>query len=138
MVELSRNEAIARLRMDEERLGAINEQAKSVLRALEEITRSRRTLEALPDTEESVLIPMGGTFLPAKANAQKVYTDIGSGVVAEQGRAEAIRVLKAREDDLQATLKQMQDASAKINADALEIRRKLTAKAQPDIPVISG
>lgn len=138
MVELSRNEAFARLQADEARLGAINEQAKTILRVLEEVTRSRRTLEALPNTEESVLVPMGGTFLPAKVKAQKVYTDIGSGVVVEQERTEAVKALKAREDDLQETLKQMQDASAKISSDAIEIRRKLAAKAQPDIPVISG
>ncbi len=138
MVELTKDQAIARFRSNESNLMKIEEQGKSIARVLEEIRMTARTLTDLPDKDVTGMVPMGGLFLPVKANASQVNVDIGSGVIVEQNREEALETLKKREKSLQETLRNLQETASKISADSREIRQKLAGPEQPNMPVISG
>lgn len=138
MVEMTKDQAVARFRSNEQRLAMIKEQAQSLVRVMEEIRSATKTLEDLPENESSAMIPMGGVFIPVKTNPEKIQVDIGSGVVVEKERKEAVETLKKREAAIRTTLQRLQESGSKLNAESMEIRQKLAESTQPDVPVISG
>jgi len=139
MVEISAEQAVGMVRANEARLGQIRQQMAEATRTMEVIGATRSTLEQLPDEEAVGLMPAGGVYMPIKANASTVKVEVGVGVVVEKTREEAIATLKQREENIRMALAQLQEAGAKIAAESMEIRKKLSERApQPDVPVISG
>lgn len=138
MVELSESQAIAKLQMDERRLNYIQNQANTILRSLEEIKMTSATIENLPDKGSDGLMPLGGVFIPVSVKEDKIKVNMGAGVVVEQTRQEALETLKKREESLGQTLQKLQELGEKVNAEALELQRKLSERQQGNVPVISG
>ena len=66
MVEMTMEEALARLQQDEQRLQAMEQNALDITRALQDAGLTKNTLQNLPKAESGALIPLrGGVYLPA-------------------------------------------------------------------------
>ena len=139
MVEITAEQAAQVIRTNEARIGQIQRQMQEVTRTLEAIAMTRATLEEMPDSDAEGLVPVGGVFLPVKANVSNVQVDIGSGVAVEKTRKQAVDTLKKREEVLQKTMVRLQEAGNRLGAEAMELRKKLAERMkQSDVPVISG
>jgi len=138
MVELSADEAIARIRVDEARLTEMQGQMQAIARTIEELRLTRVTLEQLPEEETAGLIPIGGVLIPVKTNVSKVKVNLGAGVIVDKDREAAVEILKKREESMHQAMKSLEQAFERTRNDALGLRRKLEARQNPDVPVISG
>ena len=143
VVELSAQEAIARLKMDESQIGAIQQQMRAIVEIIEENRKAIETLKGLPKKETEASIPIGGgVMIPGKLGAQgMVKVNIGAGIVVEQAIEDAIAKLEKRVKGLEEEMKKIQESGQAINFDALKIRKKLgeymaRQKSEGDVPVI--
>ncbi|MFC2174552.1 hypothetical protein ACFLQ2_01655 [archaeon] len=141
MVEVTAEQAIAKIRSNEAQVNQLNNQIRTVVQTLEALGATRITLDQMPDAETEGLAPIGGVFLPIKANATTIKVDVGAGVVVDKTRMEAVEMLKKREELLQKDIERLQALGRVINTESNEIKKKLMEAQQaqqPDVPVISG
>lgn len=128
MVEMTLQDALNRLRFDESQLESLNQQLQSTALALEEIRRTRVTLENLPDEEASGLMPLGGVLIPFKADASIVKLNVGSSNFVDTTRKEAVSTLMKREKELEEIIRQLQKNVGVVRKEAVQIKQKLKEK----------
>ncbi|MCD6522991.1 MAG: prefoldin subunit alpha [Candidatus Diapherotrites archaeon] len=143
MVELSPEEAAARLQYDEARIADIERQINTIIATLNELRLTKNTLSSLPSEERECLIPVGvGVYLPAKLGKEsKVPINVGSDVVVEKNISEVLSLLEEREKQLVATIENLQQTAKKIGTEASKIRQKLeeylrSREKEGNVPVI--
>ena len=143
VVELSAQEAITRLKMDESQIGMLQQQIRAIVEIIEENKKAIETLKNLPKKETEASIPIGGGIMvPGKLGTQNmVKVNIGAGVVVEQTPEDAIAKLEKRVKGLEKEMKSIQDSGKAINFEAVKIRRKLEEhmarqKPEGDMPII--
>ncbi|MCK4327173.1 MAG: prefoldin subunit alpha [Candidatus Diapherotrites archaeon] len=141
MVEITAEQAIGMIRGNEAKMGQISEQLQGLARSLEVLMATRSTLEEIKGGEKEGLVPVGGVYLPVGIDVSTVKVEVGSGVVLEKSREEAIEIVKRRENTLRETADKLQGMAKMLRTESMEIRKKLAAARQPptsDVPVISG
>ena len=98
LVEMNRQK-MARIEEQITKLSEIRMEQLGVIAAL-------KTL----DTQQSTMIPLGGgVLLPISTEGNTVVVDIGSGVQAEQPRAEAITILESRLEEVEEVMDTLQN-----------------------------
>ena len=139
MVEMTEQQAIAKLQMNEQQFNQIQKKINSIGGGIDELKMTIATLINLPTNGENGFLPLGGAYIPVKMTDAKINLNIGSGIIAEKDREEAISILKQRKKDLTNTLNKLQNSVAKLRNESMIIQKKLKERnQQSNVPVISG
>jgi len=126
--ELSRY--VAQIEQYKEQIQSLELQLQYIQTALADYKKAKITLEKIKkeDKNNEILVPIGGgAFLNAKAiDTSKILLDIGSGLITEKNKEDAIKKIDERIEQLEKT----QDNFSNIMKQYQTEANQLTAKAQ--------
>ena len=138
MSENQARELVQQIQMIEMYLADLNQREDTLVSVLREATAAIESLKSIKDTSDSeTLMPVGlGTYIQSKITASnKVFLNIGAGIVIKKDADSAMNYLEARIKEaqvaIQDTLAKKHDATAKLEQGKAHINQLMQSRQNP-------
>jgi len=124
--EISRN--LTLIEYYKEQLGSLEIQQQYLQAALQDIYKSKVTMEQMEnaDKDTEILIPIGGgVYINGSLNnVTKVLLDVGAGVVTEKGIPDAIKKLEEKIKNIQENFEKLLQMAQKIQEESAKLSQE--------------